>query len=101
MFAVIQNWWKQYKVVKWDILQLEKIDKPEWEIFEIKKVLLTFDDKKTTIWTPFSWNIVKVKILNHWRSDKVWVFKKKSKKRYVVNRSHRQHFTEVKIMEIK
>lgn len=100
MIAVFQNWWKQYKVQKWDTVLLEKIDKKEWEIIEIKKVILAFDDKNIEVWTPFVSKTIKVKIVEQWRWDKITVFKMKAKKRYSKKYWHRQPFTKVEVMEI-
>lgn len=101
MFAIFENWGKQYKVQKWDIVNLEKIEKKEGETIEIKKVLASFDDKKAEIWTPFVWVTIKAKIIEQGRADKVTVFKMKSKKRYSKKYGHRQPFTKVEILEIK
>jgi len=101
MIAIFENWGKQYKVQKWDFVNLEKIEKKEWETFEIKKVLLAFDDKKTEVWTPFVSKTIKVKIIEQWRADKITVFKMKAKKRYSKKYWHRQPFTKVEVLEIK
>ena len=101
MFAIFQNWGKQYKVQVGDIVTLEKIDQKEWAVIEIKQVLAVFDDKKAEIWAPFVSKTIKAKIVENWRWDKVTVFKMKSKKRYARKRGHRQYFSKIEITEIK
>jgi Ribosomal protein L21 len=44
--------------------------------------------------------VVKAKILDHVKGDKVIVFKKKRRKGYKVKRGHRQCFTQIEISEI-
>ncbi len=98
--AVFENWWKQYKVKKWDIVTLEKLDKKEWDSFEIKKVLLTFDENKIEVWTPFVNSVIKAQVLESWKWEKVRVFKMKSKKRFSRLYWHRQPYTKVQILSI-
>ena len=103
MIAIFENWWKQYKVKVWDIVILEKIEKEAWEKFEIKKVLLVFDEndsEKIEIWVPFTKTTIKAQIVESWKWDKVRVIKFKSKKRYSRNNGHRQPFTKIEILSI-
>ena len=45
--------------------------------------------------------LLKAKILDQMRGDKVIVFKKKRKKGYRIKNGHRQNFTQVEIVSIK
>lgn len=100
MIAVFENWWKQYKVKAWDVVTLEKLDKKEWDIIDIKKVLLAFVDKKIEIWTPFVGRTIQAKVLENWRWDKIRVYKMKSKKRYSRTYWHRQSYTKIEVLSI-
>ena len=103
MIAIIDNWGKQYKVKKWDIVELEKIEVEEGKTIEIKKVLMVIDEKdesKSEVWKPFVAKTVKAKVLENWKWDKTRVFKMKSKKRYSRLYGHRQPYTKVEIVSV-
>ena len=103
MIAVFENWWKQYQIKVWDKINIDKINKKEWEEIEIKKVLLVFDEKdykKVEIWTPFVDIKIKAKIIENWKLDKIRVFKMKPKKRCSSNYWHKQDFTKIEILSI-
>jgi len=101
MYAVIEHWWRQYKVAPGDIVTLDKIEKEVDEIIEIKKVLLTFDDDQNVeIGEPFVSKTVKVQIVESGKAKKIRVIKFKAKKRYFRNKGHRQLYTKVKVLEI-
>ena len=103
MIAVFANWWKQYQVKAWDEVILEKIEKKDGEVIEIKQVLLTFDDKdykSIDVGKPFTKNVIKAEIIESWKWEKIKVFKMKAKKRYSTNKWHRQPYTKIKILSI-
>ena len=64
-------------------------------------MLLVDHDNAVTVGTPtVAGAVVKAKILDHVKGDKVIVFKKKRRKGYKVKRGHRQCFTQIEISEI-
>ena len=68
---------------------------------EFNQVLLVDHDNAVTVGTPtVAGAVVKAKILDHVKGDKVIVFKKKRRKGYKVKRGHRQCFTQIEISEI-
>lgn len=102
-FAVIKTGGKQYFVESGTVLKVEKL--PELEegtkvVFN--EVLLMGDDKGITIGTPF---IEKASIEatheGNGRNKKVVVIRYKSKTRQMKKKGHKQHFSKVKIGEIK
>ncbi|PCI24870.1 50S ribosomal protein L21 [Candidatus Peregrinibacteria bacterium] len=101
MYAIIEDGAHQYKIEKGEILCLESKDIEEGKKFEIKQVLLVMDDKKTEIGAPFVSYTVELKVLRHFRGDKLRIFKKKAKKRYERVQGHRQNYTEVEVLSIK
>lgn len=65
-------------------------------------VLLISDDKKISVGTPtLPGASVKAEIINSGREDKVRVFKFHAKKRYKKTSSQRNHYTLIKVLEIK
>ena len=84
-----------------DKLKLGKINASEGGNIEFDDVLLKAD-KEVEIGTPLIEGAkVSAKVLKQGRSKKVIVFHYHSKTRYKKKAGHRQHFTEVEILEIK
>lgn len=104
MIAVIENWWKQYKVKVGQSINLEKLEGNVGDIIEIKKVMLLFVEWKeedARIGVPFVDAVVKLKVVDQWLWDKVNVVKFKAKKRYARKYWHRQPFTKVEVVGIE
>jgi large subunit ribosomal protein L21 len=92
MFAVVRTGGKQYKVSKDDTIKVEKLDAKEGSTVDLDNVLYVEGGKKAT---------VSAKILEHIRSPKVVVFKKKRRKGYRRKLGHRQNLTVLKITDVK
>ncbi len=104
MNAVIKTGGKQYLVKAGDSLTIEKIEGEAGAKVTFDAVLLAFDDKAADvkIGTPtLSGASVTATIEEQGRGKKIPVIKYKPKTRYRRNVGHRQHFTKVKIGEIK
>lgn len=101
MFAIIRIGGKQYSVEKGTVLKVEKLDQEIGSEIVLEDVLLLENSSKISLGTP---NVPKVKVLarvlNQARAKKQIVFKYKSKTRYSVKGGHRQHFTELEILDI-
>ena len=99
-FAIIQNGGKQYKVAVGETVSLEKIDQEEGKV-TFPFVVLIADGDKTTIGEPFiKGALVEGDIVEQGRADKIRVVHRKSKKRMMKVRGHRQPFTKVTITKI-
>jgi len=99
-FAIIQNGGKQYKVAVGETVSLEKIDQEEGKV-TFPFVVLISDGDKTTIGEPFiKGALVEGDIVEQGRADKIRVVHRKSKKRMMKVRGHRQPFTKVTITKI-
>ena len=99
--AVIKTGGKQYVIRGGDKLKLEKIIAKEGDSVEFDEVLLAVD-KEVKIGAPLvEGTKISAKVLKQGRSKKVIVFHYHSKTRYKKKAGHRQHFTEVEILEIK
>lgn len=102
--AVIKTGGKQYKVSEGQTVKIEKIKdlKDKKVIFD--QVLLVSDDdgKKVQVGAPVVKGAkVTAEVVEEGRDRKVRVGKYKNKTRYHKVYGHRQHFTKVKIVEIK
>lgn len=102
MFAVIETGGKQYVAEPGSKLKIEKLDLDEGVSVVFDKVLLREIESGIEVGKPYvSGSEVKAKVLKNGRSDKKIVFKFHSKNRYDKKKTHRQHFTEVEILEVK
>lgn len=101
MYAVIKTGGKQYRVQKNDILEVELLTaEPDTEI-EISNVLMVSDGDDVKIGTPLVEGAkVKATVIKQGRSKKVLVFKHKRRKGYRRKNGHRQHFTQLQIVDI-
>ena len=100
-FAVIKASGKQYKVAPGDVLQIDKIKGESGSNVEFDEVLLVGDDKSTTIGLPMvKGAIVKAKILDQIKGEKVRVAKFKAKARYRRVMGFRAELTKIQITDI-
>jgi large subunit ribosomal protein L21 len=101
VYAVIMSGGKQYRVSEGDLVCLEKLDSEPGAQVEFKDVLLVKTDDKTLIGQPLvEGATVTGTLATQSKSDKVLVFKYKSKKQYRRTRGHRQQQSEVRIEKI-
>jgi large subunit ribosomal protein L21 len=102
MLAVILTGGKQYLVSPGDKIKIEKINAAPDNEFVFDKVLLKSNGDGLEIGRPYlEGAAVKARVLREGREDKKIVFRYHSKTRYRKKKGHRQHFTEVEILEIK
>ena len=101
MYAVLFSGGKQYRVKKNQIIQLEKLNYPTGSTIEFKNILMISNKGKTEIGNPFLTGIkVKAHVEHHGRLKKIKVIKFNRRKHYKKQQGHRQHFTNVKIIDI-
>lgn len=101
MNAVILTGGKQYIVKTGDTIKTEKIDAPVGSKIKIPNVLLAYDEKDIKL-DPEALKKASVegKIVNHGKSKKVIIFKKKRRKGFQKKRGFRQDYTELLIEKI-
>ena len=101
MYAVIAYSGLQYKITPGMQIDVNRMDAKVGTKHEIEKVLLYHDDKDYKIGNPYVSGIkVSAKILEHFRGDKVIIFKKKRRKSYDKKQGHRQDYTRLLIESI-
>jgi len=102
MFAVIKTGGKQYKVVKDDIIIVEKLDAEAGKSVAFGDVLIAGKGGDVKVGAPLLKGAeVKGEVLEQRKGAKVIVFKKKRRQTYRRKRGHRQNETVVKITSIK
>lgn len=105
-YAVIKTGGKQYVVSPGATVTIEKlgrgaVDTKKGDSLVFDEVLLTADDKSTTMGAPFvKGAAVKATVMVVGRNKKVEVVKYKAKSRYLKRRGHRQPHVKVKIDSI-
>ena len=102
MFAVVKTGGKQYKVAPGEVLRVEKLNAEVGSEIELPDVLMVMDGENIQVGEPVLDNaVVKAKVLEHGKSKKVIVFKKKRRKGYKKKVGHRQQFTTLEIQEVR
>ena len=103
MYALIKASGTQYKVAPGDVLELNRMQGEPGEIVTLEdNVLLYQDEAGTQVGVPtIAGSAVELEILEHFRGEKVIVFKMKRRKRYRRKNGHRQDLTRVSVKEIK
>ena len=103
MFAIVKTGGKQYKVAKDDKINVEKLEAKEGDKITLDSVLFIGDDKGEAI---FGDPVVKgakveAEVLRNYRDKKIIIFKKRRRQNSRRKNGHRQHQTELKILNIK
>lgn len=102
MYAVVESGGKQHRVRAGDVLRLERLDAAPGDVVHFDKVLLVGEGKKLQLGDPLlSQARVSAVVNAHGRYGTIEVFKYKRRKKYRRTRGHRQHYTELKITDIK
>ena len=102
MYAIVEISGKQYRVQEKDRLYVPKQDVEVSKTVSFDRVLLLADGENVRVGTPtLKGAAVKAKVLDQVKADKVFVFKKKRRKRYKVKRGHRQPYTQIEVSSIK
>lgn len=100
-YAIIETGGKQYRVSAGDRIAVERLIGEPGSDIEFDQVLLVAGDGTTKVGTPVvDGATVSAKIDDHFRGDKIVVFKFKAKKRYRRRTGHRQELTHLVITGI-
>jgi len=103
MFAIVEIAGKQHLVKKGDVFVTETIaDHKAGDQLNTDKVVLRSEGDKAEIGMPYvADSSVGFTIKEYFRGEKIKVFKKKAKKRYVRTQGHRQDQARIEITEVK
>ncbi len=101
MYAIVDIGGKQFKVAQDQSIYVPKLEGETGASVSFDQVLLVDNNGKVDVGTPqVKGAKVSGKILEHVKSEKVLVFKKKRRKGYKNLNGHRQDFTRIQIEEI-
>ena len=102
MFAVIKSGGKQYRVVKGDIITVEKLlGEPGDQVALDTVLMLGGDGKVPTVGAPTVDKAqVFAEVVEQSRADKIIVFKKQRRQGYRRKKGHRQAQTILRILEV-
>jgi large subunit ribosomal protein L21 len=100
-YAIIAISGTQIKVEENQIITVDKLDLEEKKTATANDVLLTANDDKIAVGTPFVKGAsVDYEVVKNYQGDKLKVFKYKSKSRYRKTQGFRPQQTDIKITKI-
>jgi large subunit ribosomal protein L21 len=101
MYAVIATGGKQYRVEKDGVLRIEKLSLELGATVEFTEVLLIADGDVVHLGAPLLTGAkVTATVEKHAKGDKVTIVKFRRRKHYLRQKTHRQHFTQVRVTGI-
>jgi len=101
MIAVVQIGGEQIRVEKGKTFTVNRLDEESGKKISFKDVFLIEDKGSVQLGSPkIEKATVSASILEHFKGEKVIVFKKKRRKGYKVKNGHRQYLTKIKIDDI-
>lgn len=100
MYAIVTTGGKQYKVAKGDVIDVERLDAQPGD--EVKLDVLMLSDGTQTVAGTADLGRKKVtcEVLEHFKDEKVLVFKLKKRKRYHRTKGHRQQLTRLEVSSL-
>jgi large subunit ribosomal protein L21 len=102
MYAVVKIKNQQYRVEPDSTLRVPRLDAEVGGSLTFDEVMLLADGDEVQVGTPHVEGAsVAAEVVEHGRSRKVIVFKKKRRKNYRRKKGHRQPFTEIRITGIE
>ena len=101
MYAIVEIAGQQFKVSEKQEVFVNRIDSKEGSKIILDRVLLLDKDGKIDVGVPILKGVgITAKIVEHLKSDKVLVFKKKRRKGYRVKNGFRHSLTKIEIQKI-
>lgn len=103
MFAVVEIGGRQYKVAPKETIEVELLHEEPGKTVKFNKVLLVAESEaKAKIGQPYVEGAsVSAKVVEHFKGEKIRVFKFIPKKRHSKAQGHRQNYTKLEITDIK
>jgi len=102
MYAIFRALGKQFRAEKGQTIQLPLMDAEPGSKITFDEVLLTSDGESIKAGTPLVKGAkVEAEVLGETKGVKLYIFKFKRRKNYRRKTGHRQHYTEVRITDLK
>lgn len=101
-YAVIETGGKQIKVNPGLVVEVERLKGEANDVLSFDKVLMHVNEGRAEIGTPYLSNVVvKAKLLEHARGEKIKVLRFLAKSRYRKRHGHRQAISRIQIEAIE
>ena len=101
MYAVIATGGKQYRVEKGAVLRIEKLEGEPGATVEFNDVRMIADGDNVRLGKPrLEGGLVTATIEKQAKGDKVSIVKFRRRKHYLRQKTHRQHYTQVRVTDI-
>jgi large subunit ribosomal protein L21 len=102
MYAIFRTAGKQFRAEKGKTLRLPRLTAEAGAKLTFDEVLLSSDGETIRAGTPLVKGAsVTAEVVGEGKEPKIYVFKFKRRKNYRRKTGHRQHFTEVRITDLK
>jgi large subunit ribosomal protein L21 len=101
MYAIVNHHGKQYKLESGRYIDIDRVTHDADATFEFDDVLMVVDGSNIKVGAPsVAGAKVTVKVLNHFRGEKIRVYKMRCKKGYRRTQGHRQSMTRIQVVAI-
>jgi large subunit ribosomal protein L21 len=101
MFSIVEQDGFQFKVSQGDTILVPRMSAEKGSEVAIEKVLMVGEGGTVTIGSPtVSGAVVKAKVVDHVKGEKIFIMKKKRRKNYKKRTGHRQQHTALQIVSI-
>jgi large subunit ribosomal protein L21 len=102
MYAIFRAKGKQFRAEKGQTIRMPRMEAEAGSKITFDEVLLSADGDTITAGTPLVKGAsVEAEVVREAKEPKIYVFKFKRRKNYRRKTGHRQHFTEVRITDVK
>ena len=102
MYAIFRAQGKQFRAEKGQTLRLPRIEAAAGSKITFDEVLLSSDGQTINTGAPLVRGArVEAEVVGEGKEPKIYVFKFKRRKNYRRKTGHRQHYTEVRITDVK
>ncbi|MDQ6935904.1 MAG: 50S ribosomal protein L21 [Actinomycetota bacterium] len=101
MYAIVRSGSKQQKVAVGDVIEIDKGDHQIGDSVSLPVLMVVDGDSVTSEIGSLSKAGVTVEVLGATKGPKIVIAKFKNKTGYKKRQGHRQHYTQVKVTDIK
>lgn len=96
IYAVLENGGKQYKAVEGETLEIDLLPVEVGKKKTFENVLLLVNESETQIGSPYLDGVsINCTVVDHFKGEKLIIFKYRAKQRFRVKTGHRQKYTRV------
>jgi large subunit ribosomal protein L21 len=100
-YAVLENGGKQYKAFEGETLEVDLLPVEVGSKKTFENVLLLVNDSETQVGSPFLDGVsIDCTVVEHFKGEKLIIFKYRAKQRFRVKTGHRQKYTRVVVDSI-